>query len=1047
MAERLVGVATEFLEAYRGRETKMHELRQSMTCSQIAAAPPDTSFEESRTQIDALSDEEVPRLLAAVPEADLLDMLKALQCVWPCREPTGSARWVALAKVLIADPEATAGRKGRQLLEFVVNQVDQLDDDSCVALVEGLTDWERKPHDNFSKCLELLPKLLFKVAKMERVEVQRRASDTCYTGLEYRNAVIDTICRQKWPHNVALAMITTLRELDLSEEQIERALAHIKSQTKGLDLQELPPLVYQLLLFCTQGCRAKILQYLLGMFNALDSACATGKTDEMPAKGAEGSAEDELVHVEGTVIMHFTSAIRQDLALGLEFIRIVKAKVAGLTTFEVALLLSVSRQQRFSAKATDILRKAAELQAQQAYRRCASPWIESLAQLPQTAAVDELLRTVLRRSVGGWDSIVPGAVQFAVAMLDANAKKFSGDAQATQQAGSYVVACQAATMGRAVAKQIVQSSIALLELAFKVHKPVRDEILAQIFNRVLTREDAVPHFVALLERIAHRCSTDILDSIPRIKEALEYLGYMSSATAVSLIRALTPVLRLQPSLQDYLVIVLRKSIFSREPEARMVALDGFLFLAEHSPEGGASDALGLEIIGQLRRCMVQQVEMRERLYEGLCQVAANRPKLLDPIASALLPNIQRYWDDERGQLSVDRCLDDKGSITEPLPKLLRTVARCVYLAGGGSTTLHRTTGEVHSDLVTRSRAVLDRCLDWILKCAVEDFELDKETDFTGEDGAKATSMAKLAIGLYEVLLEYLLLCTDLCPASLRNKVFVIASRLEEITNLVRVNSKGGIGGLAATSKAPGRFRKTVPEETLLTLDASLKVLAMSARDGRMEGVDMDVCEAIFRRTSFMGQILVTAKFQVEQVKDSASAASNAVFHRLKELGALLMRQYLTECQETRCLTILVAATGKKSLDKSKSVEKPLSLLALKALETCVQTVSSVFGKEEISQLAEAVAAEMTAQSIAELPEIIEIADQHICKCALNFQDLLKDVLPQIEQNETPAQGPPMLMVNIISALRNSLRFDSQSVLLVSAKRNEAVFSHLQEAAD
>ena len=253
--------------------------------------------------------------------------------------------------------------------------------------------------------------------------------------------------------------------------------------------------------------------------------------------------------------------------------------------------------------------------------------------------------------------------------------------------------------------------------------------------------------------------------------------------------------------------------------------------------------------------------------------------------------------------------------------------------------------------------------------------------------------------------------------------------------------------MAATSKAPGRFRKTVPEETLLTLDASLKVLAMSARDGRMEGVDMDVCEAIFRRTSFMGQILVTAKFQVEQVKDSASAASNAVFKRLKELGALLMRQYLTECQETRCLTILVAATGKKSHDKSKSVEKPLSLLALKALETCVQTVSSMFGKEEISQLAEAVAAEMTAQSIAELPENIEIADQHICKCALNFQDLLKDVLPQIEQNETPAQGPPMLMVNIISALRNSLRFDSQSVLLVSAKRNEAVFSHLQKAPD
>jgi hypothetical protein len=113
----------QLLEAYRGREVRTHELRGSMTLSQADVVPADAWLDDCRGQVETLSNKDVPQLLAAAPESDLLDVLKALQCAWPSKTTTGSARWVALAKVLIADPEATAGRKGRQLLEFVVNQV------------------------------------------------------------------------------------------------------------------------------------------------------------------------------------------------------------------------------------------------------------------------------------------------------------------------------------------------------------------------------------------------------------------------------------------------------------------------------------------------------------------------------------------------------------------------------------------------------------------------------------------------------------------------------------------------------------------------------------------------------------------------------------------------------------------------------------------------------------------------------------------------------------------------------------------------------------
>lgn len=113
----------QLLEAYRGREVRVHELRGSLTCSQAAMVPADAWLDDSRAQIETLSNKDVPQLLSAAQESDLLDVLKALQIAWPSKTTAGSARWVALAKVLIADPGATAGRKGRQLLEFVVNQV------------------------------------------------------------------------------------------------------------------------------------------------------------------------------------------------------------------------------------------------------------------------------------------------------------------------------------------------------------------------------------------------------------------------------------------------------------------------------------------------------------------------------------------------------------------------------------------------------------------------------------------------------------------------------------------------------------------------------------------------------------------------------------------------------------------------------------------------------------------------------------------------------------------------------------------------------------
>ena len=41
-------------------------------------------------------------------------------------------------------------------------------------------------------------------------------------------------------------------------------------------------------------------------------------------------------------------------------------------------------------------------------------------------------------------------------------------------------------------------------------------VLVQILSRVITRDEAVPHFVSLLAKIASRCSRDVLDSLHKV---------------------------------------------------------------------------------------------------------------------------------------------------------------------------------------------------------------------------------------------------------------------------------------------------------------------------------------------------------------------------------------------------------------------------------------------------------------------------------------------------------------------------------------------------
>lgn len=722
--------------------------------------------------------------------------------------------------------------------------------------------------------------------------------------------------------------------------------------------------------------------------------------------------EDELIHVEGTVIHHFVFAVRQDVLLAKELLNVLRLRQCSLSAFEMALLFSLVRIDKYSTKASEMLRKSFLQDFAHQHKIKLSPWVSTIDGLAAPSDIRQLCSRVLRRSVKGWDQVVPGIVSFGMAQLEWGAKKCSpsgtfgrpaaadsstdASSSSAGSGGGTVgggiatgLTSTAAEMQRAVAAQLVQSCSEMLEKVFRQHTSVRDEILGQILSRVLTRDESVKYVVHLLARITGRCSKDVIDCLPKIKESLEYLAYMPHATAVSLIRALEPVLRLSSSLLDYLIIILRKALFSREEDARMVALEGFLLLAQgnlsvasasasKNAEAHQQDPLALELIGQLRRTMAQQVQMRERFYDGLCDVVRAKPYLIEDVAATLFPQLQRYClsDGSGTRIMLEKCVDDNNMIVEPIGKLLRAVAVCVALktkarqsAGLAPIRIDNTEGsrgkeaadEHEGGVIGAARGVLDKLASWIADTDPEDFDMDRETDFNTSE-TQHLSVARLLVGMHEVLFEHVMLHPQV-KVGQETKLFRGIRKMYAILELVstaKAANKGGAKGRKGSALLDDRtslFSYTFARQLLAAEDTGagkgghVDLTADSERALRKAVFDDD-CIMSFALETAQRQLLQAGRSMVNTAIQQGEIQGDR--KHVIQLAPLLLRQFYLNLQSKRTAVAAAHHTqlfkGKKApIDKDAGAE--LSLVSLHGLQMCIQLACAQLSRTELGGMA------------------------------------------------------------------------------------------------
>uniref|UniRef100_A0A8C3TCX0 FA complementation group I n=1 Tax=Chelydra serpentina TaxID=8475 RepID=A0A8C3TCX0_CHESE len=969
------------------------------------AATPE-SLEVSGTRLEFLG-ELITR--QAVKGKETAVLLRGIFKGSPCSQQNGVLRRLQVYKHCIQLVESGDLQLdiGSEIIGLLMLEARQLPGAAMAELATLFVDVIKGGSLSNGKSLELFSTVLTALATSKESLVYGKGE---LSGEEFKKQLINTLCSS--------------RDIPLSSEELQFVVEKVLRMFSKLDLQEIPPLVYQLLLLSAKGSKKTVLEGIITFFNQLDKK---QKEEQRIPESVDLEAAtvplDQLRHVEGTIILHIISVINLDQDLGRELIKLLKAEQQRdpgktLCPFSVALVLSVAIKHRFEEQVFDFLKMSIVRSCKDLQFLQGSKFLQDL--FPQQYDVASIILEVVENSAFGWDHVTQGLVDLGFTLMESyEPKKILGKAAETSYGLSKMPAHQACRLGANI----------LLE-TFKVHEPIRSAVLEQVLNRVITKATSpINHFIDLLSNIVVSAPLVLQNSSSKVTEAFDNLSFLPLDMVQGLLKAVQPLLKVSMSVRDSLILVLRKAIFSRQLDARKAAVAGFLLLLKNFKVLGsltfsqcsqaigasqvqadihgcynsaANEAFCLEILGSLRRCLSQQADVRLMLYEGFYDVLRRNSQLSNSIMETLLSQIKRYYEPEPDllpPLKLEGCIVAQGDqifLQEPLAHLLSCIQHC--LAWYKSTMqLHHEAEEEEDDDYVGFQQDLDEMLESItrrmIKSELEDFELDKSADFSLSSGVgvKNNIYAILVMGVCEVLIEYNFNIGNFSKNKFEDVLglFKCYSKLSEI-----LKEKAGKNKSSLANKTARSFFSMSFVSTLLT------ALFRDSAQSHEESL------AVLRSSSeFMRYAVGVALQKVQQLEETGQTDGPD--------GQNPEKMFQTLCKITRVLLWRYTSIPTAVEESGKKKGKSISLVCLDGLLKIFNTVQQLY-RPKIPQFLRALD---IANDDAEEEEDINVTE----KAAFQIRQFQRSLVNQLSSAGDDFNSKEALsLVTIISTLSKLL---------------------------
>jgi hypothetical protein len=537
--------------------------------------------------------------------------------------------------------------------------------------------------DRDFKVLELFSKFLATVGALSSADIEKINVASNQTGAQFKDKCITGLCDldKDWPIGAIVPLSQQLREINVTDDVSRCIVRKLLKQFPVVLPNELPSFTYQLLLFPSTQFRSLIVRGILKHFNSLDGTLSKTRA------------------VQGTLLLHFNFAAKQDYGIGSSLIQVVCCTLGAMSLFDAALLLSLSRIPRYQKKVFDLFKTLCELHFQGQNRRHLSGFLCEVQGLPVIPNVSNMLCDACCISVLYWDSILPSLLALSFSFIQFRSNK---RIQIVEEGGTQPVASSLADVG-----------CAMLMTLWDQCEASRREILSEIVMRIESKSGTRALLQLLSNMMINVSAALSRDCIPKLKELVEYICFLSGHDASYLIRSLSPVIFTHSELLDHTILVLRKAMFHRDVPIRTAALKGMMSLlicsnmrnpdeisvCSQSAVGSRDNGrFVLDIFALLQRGCTQQACIRILLYDGLVELCSSSPYFIAPTLELLSTQLQNISKDVfvRGSpFRHELCIDRDGAVIEPIGSFLKCCSAISLLARQAGLS-HELTATMHS---------------------------------------------------------------------------------------------------------------------------------------------------------------------------------------------------------------------------------------------------------------------------------------------------------------------------------------------------------------
>uniref|UniRef100_A0A1I7UL73 FANCI_S4 domain-containing protein n=1 Tax=Caenorhabditis tropicalis TaxID=1561998 RepID=A0A1I7UL73_9PELO len=532
--------------------------------------------------------------------------------------------------------------------------------------------------------------------------------------------------------------------------------------------------------------------------------------------------------------------------------------------------------------------------------------------------------------------------------------------------------------------------------------------------------------IDVLRELVKKCSIEILNNSRLINGLFDYVCRMRKDVSVSLIRCLIPIINTRPQLRNTLFKSLKKDLLCESTVCSAVPIVLLLLrsVSKRREDGGGGQfdqsmsqsfgtfstqalnnmgckknvdqAVGLELIGIIRRCLWQPAKTKVALYDGICEIATQTTTMLNQFLDMIVSHSRLIPEWKKAEMTTS--CGNTVHLFEPLPHLIQTL-ECLISELSSFDPEFKIEGT--ETLLRQGADQMETWVNMAMRNDVVDLGLDRNVEWTTAtvNGRSSILFTQMMLSTYDVLIEHMWRRVEAMETKEdADKLVVLLNRRKELDRLFKEKT---------VTKKDKEKDKDKEKEEKISLDVSQSEILTSAKtlSSIMQKL-MKVSETDDNVTTIdvRTEILENAQMELlEWTIGRCKVLSSALIKEYKPLHSIIsgtnsllsLSKNLIDFYVGNALPTWASNVEMGTLIKSAAIESYaniLQFLCIKYKQTPSKITSTWFEEKTGED-------EETRRKRKE-PNLIALRRAHFLSCAL-FQQVLNIENEDVEEEKKP----------------------------------------------